>query len=327
MKVLLTGATGFAGSHMAELLVAQGWDVVCAVRAESGLRHLEGACVELVTLDNLEDWVLHNDPVDYVIHVAAATRARDYDGYRKANVELTRGVLERLAEPRLARALKRFVLVSSQGAAGPSPDGRTPVTESDPPHPVSLYGRSKLEAEQVALSYADRLPVTIVRPSTVFGPRDTDVLGLFRAARFGLAPCLSGPPRLVSIVYVQDLIRGILAAATSDKSLGQTYFLANPEPVVWKEFSLQVCRIIGRRGIVLPLPLPLMRIVAAVGDRVSKYTDFTPLFRTEKLEEMRQIAWVCSAQKAHDDLGWQADTPIPDAVRTTAEWYRAHCWI
>jgi nucleoside-diphosphate-sugar epimerase len=327
MRALLTGATGFIGSHMAELLVAKGWEVVCAVRTESGLRHLEGACVQLVTLDNLEDWVLHNDPVDYVIHVAAATRARNYDGYRKANVELTRGLLERLAEPRLSNALKRFVLVSSQGAAGPSPDGKMPVTESDPPHPVSLYGRSKLEAEQITLSYADLVPVTIVRPSTVFGPRDTDVLGLFRAAKFGLAPCLSGPPRLVSIIYVQDSIRGILAAATSDRSVGQTYFLANPEPVVWREFSLQVCRIMGRRGILLPLPLPLMRIVAAVGDQISKYTGFTPLFRTEKLEEIKQIAWVCSTEKAHDDLGWQAETAVPDAVRVTAEWYRAHGWI
>ena len=94
MKVLVTGGTGFIGSHMAELLVARGCDVVCPVRDISTLRHLDGISVRVIALDKLEQELAPATGFDYVIHLAAATRARDYEGYRAGNVELTRRLLE-----------------------------------------------------------------------------------------------------------------------------------------------------------------------------------------------------------------------------------------
>lgn len=327
MNALVTGATGFIGSHMAEFLINRGFDVVCPVRDIGRLRHLSGIAATVIGYDQLESEIQAGDGFDYVIHLAGATRAPDYESYRMANVERSRALLELFSSEGCRSRLKRFVLVGSQAAAGPAEDGAGPVQESDPPRPVSLYGRSKLEAERTVLSYGDRLPVTVIRPPTVFGPRDTDVLDVFKLVRYRLAPCLAGPDRLVSIIYVEDLVEAIYAACTSPNACSNVYFAANPEPVVWRLFVLEVARICGYSAITVRIPLLVMKIAAAAGDLVGRLTGSAPLFRSEKLEEMRQIAWVCSSEKAYKDLAWAPKTPIEEAIEKTARWYRENGWI
>jgi 2-alkyl-3-oxoalkanoate reductase len=327
MRVLLTGATGFIGSHLAELLLDQGWDVVCLTRNPRELKHVAGKPFRAVDLPSLEAEIRRGDTYDYVIHLAGATRGLTYDSYYRANVDLTRTLLELCSTTQCASTLRRFVLVSSQAAVGPSAEDGTPVTESTSCKPVSLYGRSKLEAERVATGFMDRLPMTVIRPPTVFGPRDVDVLGVFRSARFRLAPCLAGPDRLVSIIYVEDLVGGILKACLAEETLGETYFLANPQPVVWREFAVEVARVMGYRALVLPIPLAAMKAAALAGDVAGRLSGKAKLFRTEKLEEMRQLAWVCSPDKAFRHMGWQTATPLDEAIRKTVRWYRTNGWI
>ncbi|MBI4963484.1 MAG: NAD(P)-dependent oxidoreductase [Desulfomonile tiedjei] len=327
MRFLVTGATGFIGSHMAELILAKGWEAVCPVRDSLALRNLKGIPVRVIAAGDLEAEISVNGAFDYVIHLAGATRAPDYDGYWESNVKWTRELLEKLVNSSWKDSLKRFVLVSSQAAIGPSTDDGACKTESDPLCPVSLYGRSKAEAEQVALSFMDRVPVTIVRPPTVFGPRDTDVLGVFKCVRYRIAPYIAGPDRLVSIIYVEDLVEGILAAAMSPASEGGVYFLANPEPVVWRKFALEVARVMGKSSVAVPVPLFAMKLLARAGDIVGKFRGVTPLFRTEKLEEMKQIAWVCSPEKAFTDLRWRPRFSLDEAIRKTAAWYRENGWL
>jgi dihydroflavonol-4-reductase len=327
MRVLVTGATGFVGSHMAELVMARGWEVVCPVRDPLSLRNLKGIPARVVSIQDLDEEIANNGTFDYVIHLAGATRATDYQSYWEANVKWTGDLLERFADSSNNSILKRFVLVSSQAATGPSPDDGACRTESDPLCPISLYGRSKAEAEKVALGYKDRVPITIVRPSTVFGPRDTDVLGVFKCARYRLAPCIGGPDRLVSVIYVEDLVEGILAAALSQASEGEVYFMANPEPVVWREFALEVARIMGTRAAAVPVPLFAMKVLALAGDILGKFRGVTPLFRSEKLEEMKQIAWVCSPEKAFTELSWKPRFPLDEAIRRTAAWYQENGWL
>jgi dihydroflavonol-4-reductase len=327
MKVLVTGGTGFIGSHMVELLLRKGHEVVCLVRDESSLKHLHGMAVPTVRLDGVKESLTGTAAVDVVIHMAGATRGLDYESYRTANVILTELLLQLCAARQEESPLTRFVLVSSQAAAGPCRTDGLSVTETDASSPVSLYGRSKLEAEQVAASFSACVPLTIIRPPTVFGPRDRDVLGVFQCARRGLAPCLAGPDRVVSIVYVEDLVDGILAAALSPKAIGQTYFLANPEPVVWREFGLTVARVMGYRAVCVPIPLVAMKLAALAGDMVGHLSGSAKLFRSEKLEEMKQIAWICSPDKARQELNWRAATTLEDAVAKTAAWYKKNGWI
>ncbi len=169
--------------------------------------------------------------------------------------------------------------------------------------------------------------MTVIRPPTVIGPRDSDVLGVFKISRYRLAPCLAGPDRLVSIIYVEDLVEGIHAACVSPNACSGVYFAANPEPVVWRSFVLDVARICGYSAIPVPIPLSLMRIAATAGDLISKLTGSAPLMRSEKLEEMKQIAWVCSSEKAYTALNWIPKTSLENAIKKTALWYRENGWI
>lgn len=272
-------------------LLEAGHSVTCAVRDISKLNHLSDLPATLITFDELFEKRLPG-PFEYVIHVAGLTRALAYDEYFRANVLLTRKLLLLCSET-YSDSVRKFVLVSSQAAAGPSGKNSAPVIEEDTPRPVSQYGKSKLEAEQEAFRHIDRLPIVIVRPPTVFGPRDKDVLGVFKAAKLRLSPYIAGPGRLVSVIYVEDLVDGLLKAAVSENAVGQTYFMSNSQPVVWREFTLQVARIMGYKTLSLPIPVAAMRFAAIIGDVVGKARGTANLFRSEKLEEMLQIAWVC----------------------------------
>jgi nucleoside-diphosphate-sugar epimerase len=327
MRFLVTGATGFVGSHLAELLVLRGEEVVCPVRNTDKLRYLKNIPVKVVDFNLLEPFLKHDGSFDYVIHLAAATRGLHYHDYWKANVDQTRRLLELFASEAQGKCLKRFVLVSSQAAAGPSSHDGRPVVETDPPNPLSSYGESKLEAERLTLSYSKILPITVVRPPTVFGPRDGDVLGVFKCAQWGFVPYIAGPDRLVSLIYVEDLVEGILTAAQNPIAEGKTYFIAYSSPVVWREFVLQIAKEMRPKVLAIPVPVHLIKLVALAGDGISRMRGSPTLFRLEKFQEMKQIAWVCSSERARNDLHWTAATPLPQAIRKTANWYRENGWL
>ncbi len=324
MRALVTGGTGFIGSHMVELLLELGWEVVCPVRKTNAVRHLAGIGIRAVPMDALAGLIRSGPPFNYVIHLAGNVAGSDYESLHRDNVHLTASLLNLLLNSPHRESLRKFVLVSSQAAGGPSPADGAPLRECDPPRPVSLYGKSKLEAERVVMNYAGSIPVTIVRPATVFGPRDPNVLFLFRAARYGLALCVAGPDRLMSLVFVSDLVRGIAAAALSPESAGETYFMANAEPVVSRQFCVNLAGVMGRRAVPVPLPVAAWKAVAFVGELTGKLKGSPSVLCYDKLTDMVQSAWVCSVEKARDQLEWEAETPVEEAIARTAQWYQEH---
>jgi nucleoside-diphosphate-sugar epimerase len=327
MKFLITGATGFVGSHIVEAVIHAGFSVVCPVRDPSSIGHLRDLPVQVIPWVDFEKALPDVGPFDYVIHGAAATRALNYNQYHVGNVQLTERLLRSFVATSHGQSLKRFVFISTQAVAGPSNCQEKPLDEDATPAPISPYGKTKLEAEKLVIEAGDTLPVTIIRPSTVFGPRDTDVLGVFRSVRWGIVPNISGPARYVSIIYVEDLTNGIIAALFSPQTLGKVYFMTNPEPVVWREFAFLIAGLTGHRAIGISVPVPCIFLVARVGNILSNITGSPLLLRTDKALEMTQEAWVCSPERAFTDFGWRAGTTLEDAVVKTAAWYRTHGWL
>ncbi len=133
-------------------------------------------------------------------------------------------------------SLKRFVHISSQAAVGPSPS-RIPITEETAPHPITSYGKSKWQAEEECLKASSDLAITIVRPPVVYGPRDKDVFEFFSTVNKGLQPTVGFGEKLVSMIHVQDLVRGFVMAAESAAAIGRTYFISSKSVYGWKEIG------------------------------------------------------------------------------------------
>ncbi|MBC7187002.1 MAG: NAD-dependent epimerase/dehydratase family protein [Calditrichaeota bacterium] len=324
MKALVTGANGFIGSHLVERLVQQGHQVRCLVRATSNLRWLQGLDVEF-TQGSLAD-PSSLEPalggVQVVFHLAGATKAATREGFFAANTQGTANLL------RACRAAghPRVVFVSSQAAAGPS-DGVRAKTELDQSAPLTAYGESKLQAELLVREYAAEGEAVIVRPPVVFGPRDRDVLVLFRYVAHRLCPLLGRGPRLLSIVYVDDLVSGLLLAATSPKAIGNTYFVCNDQPVDWEAFADTIAAAMGHRCLKVHVPEALLPPVAAVSEAAARLMGRPALISREKAREMRQRYWVCDNARAKADLGFAPKVSIEEGAKLTLAWYRAQGWL
>lgn len=332
--VFVTGGTGFVGSHLVEHLLASGaTDVRCLVRSDP--KWLSGLPVTIIRGDLDENDALDAGLKDVgtVYHVAALTRAPAYDAFRRANVEGTRRLLERVraadatasAIPTPSRRLQRVVLVSSLAAVGradvPVPD------ESAPLRPVSMYGRSKMEMEALVPEFAD-LPITVVRPPAVYGPRETDIFTFFQTLSRGVCPIVgAGTEPALSLVHVQDLVRGMAAAAASPAAAGGTFFLGNGAPYSWGHIRDAAAAALGRRVLTLRIPRALVRPVGAASEWVGRLTGAYPPLNREKATEILEAATMCSSQRAMETFGYAPDTPLEDGMAATIAWYRERRWL
>jgi nucleoside-diphosphate-sugar epimerase len=328
---LVTGSSGFVGSHLVEALAGAGWEVRRLVRPESpaGGPELPAALARRVSTHVVD----YGDPAglgsaaaldgaDAVFHVAGVTRRRTLRDFRGGNVAPTLALLDALAAR--PRPPGRFVLVSSQAAAGPAAAPDRPRTEADAPEPVGAYGHSKREAERLVAAHPGGVPWTVVRPAAVYGPRDVDFLPAFRAAARGVAVYPGPRDALLSVVYVADLARALVLAATTPAAAGRTYFVASEERVGWPAVYAAAAAAAGR-----PLrwaasaPAWALGAAAAAGDAYGTATGRHPLLTREKARLARARWWCCSAARARVELGWRAEVGLAEGARRAYAWYRA----
>lgn len=326
MRALVTGGTGFIGSHLVEALLSAGCQVRCLVRSRRRLRWLTGLPVELHEGDCTDPASLRAAVrgVQQIYHLAGVTRARRPEAYFLHNAEGTRHLLE--ACVRENRRVERFVYLSSQAAAGPATEGR-PVREEDPPRPLTPYGESKRRGEEEALRFRDRVSSIILRPSAVYGPRDRDFLLFFRLVDRGLLIRFGGKPRTVSLCYVEDLIPGILAAGERPVPSGSIYFLADPRPYPWEEVEA-ACRIAirpdARR---LRLPAWLLWAAAWGGEVFGAVSGREVILNRARAAELLEGRWSCEVSRAERELGFAPKWGLQEGIRRTVAWYRSQGWL
>jgi dihydroflavonol-4-reductase len=307
-KAVVTGASGFVGSHLAERLLARGWEVVAALRPSSSFRWLEGLAVRRLDVEFARPFRL--PPCDAVFHAAGRIRGAALEEFREGNRDLAVRTLE-------ASDTGRFVLVSSLAAQGPHPCAE----EGLPSAPISRYGTSKREGELAVLERAGTTPVTVIRPPVVYGPRDFGLLDLFKAVSSGVRPVIGGPKR-VSLVHARDLAEGIALAAEKPEGAGELFYVSNEDALEMSGILKAAERVLGVRALPLPVPDRVLRGWGALSESASRLLGRTPMLGRDKALEMTQSHWCCSPAKAARVLGWKARIPLEQGLEETIGWYR-----
>lgn len=324
---LLTGATGFIGSHLAGSLLKQGFRVRALVRPTSDLRWIKGLDIEFASGSLQDNSFLEqaSSGVDYIFHLAGAVKAKDPKDFYLHNTRATINLAK--AAITAAPGLKRFLFASSQAAAGPAECLERPVCERDECRPLSDYGRSKLQAEQELMEISGKLPVTIVRPPSVYGPRDTEVLTYFKWVNRGLALLPGFGTRHANLIYVKDLVDGMMLAAASQSSPGKTYFLAEDRSYSWDQISETIAGCLGKRILKLHMPLQLASLTALFNEAGAYILNEPAMVTRQKVREMSQRYWTVSSQAAKNDFGFQCRYDLERGMAETAKWYKEQGWI
>jgi 2-alkyl-3-oxoalkanoate reductase len=328
MRVLVTGASGFLGSHIAEQLAEAGHSVVALVRKSSNTKFLSKLPgLELAT-GSVEDAASVRAAmagVSAVIHSAGLVKARDEAEFFRTNTEGTRNLLEAARE--VAPGLQRFVFVSSLAAVGPSLDGR-PVAGDSEPHPVTHYGRSKLAAERLVRSAKDQLPITIIRPPMIYGPRDNEAFAFFQSVSMRFLPYLGDGKNTMSVVYASDAANACIQAIDHDVPSGSAYFVDDGKVYVWLDMLKDIERAVGKPALVrLSIPFPIVRGAALFNEVMSKVTGKAVMLTRDKLMELSAPHWVCDSSDTRRDLGWAPKVSWEEGTRLAAKWYRDNGWL
>lgn len=326
IKVVVTGGSGFIGSHTAEHLVAQGCRVQCLLRPrQSSDGWLRGLPVERLHVELTDPRALR--PIlrdaDYVVHIAGRTKARRREEFYRDNVIVTRSLLSAAAD---SRALKNFCHVSSLTVVGPSPDGR-PLTEEASYSPITAYGFSKMQAEEVCREFAGRLPIVILRPPAVYGPRDRDILEIFRWVRRGIAPVMGSSGKTLSLIHVTDLARGLVLALTSAVTPGKTYFISDGVLRSYRELIGILAGFLRVKPRFLRVPAPFLQVAACVSECWSWLGSAPPVLNLDKVRDLLAPHWICDSNLLRAETGFEAEIPIEAGLRATWEWYTAHGWL
>jgi nucleoside-diphosphate-sugar epimerase len=356
-KALVTGSNGFVGSHLVEALLSRGYEVSCLVRKTSNLRWIQALKVSFVygELNDKESLKKSVRDQDFVFHLGGLTKAQNSNDYYKANHMGTKNLVEATFETN--PGTKRLIYVSSQAAAGPGKD-MTPLNENSPCNPITDYGKSKLLGEKAVLAYKDKLPITIIRPPGIYGPRDTEILGekavlsfkdklpitiirppgiygprdteifiFFKLIKNHIKPLFGFRESYLSLVYVKDLVEGICLAAESEKAAGQIYYIANEKPNSFSDAENLIQKALKVKAIFIRIPIFLFMFSAFLSQQFSSIKGKAASFNTQKAREISAHYWICDVSKVKEELGFSTNYTLEQGAIETVNWYKQNNWL
>jgi dihydroflavonol-4-reductase len=323
MRALVTGAAGFVGSTLCRRLCQMGEPPRCFILPGDDLAPLAKLPAQIIRGDVTDEAGLDRaiEGCDAVIHLAGIRRAPEREAFMRVNAEGTRRVCEAIVR---TGGKARLVLAGSLAAVGPREDS---PNEDAPFAPRDWYGESKAEAERIAYTFADRMPVVVARPSRILGPGDRENLFFFKIVSRGLKVSLWGEPKPVfSFIDVEDVVDALLLFATRPEAVGQSFFVSH-ETATMEALQDEVARALGKRVLTLHVPRTGLRAAGALADVISKATGRRLPVSRKLAQQLLVPGWTCSIAKAKEWLGFQAKTPIAESIDRAARGYREAGWL
>lgn len=337
-KILVTGAAGFIGSHLVESLMADGHTVRALIQPGMPTDNLKKVSPELVQGDIRDKAAMARavEGVERVFHLAAFARhdvtVPDAD-YMAVNVEGTRNVLD---AARSAGA-KRVVFTATIEAVGMSKTG-APLTEDTPQEPRNVYGRTKLEAENLVRDYFKQtgFETVVVRPPMTYGPRDVLLYQrLFKIIGLGFYPLIGSGQALTEFCFVKNQVHGIRLAMERGRP-GGVYFISDNRSYSIEEVVKAIASVMGKSVFTPHIPVPVAWVMGVGFEVMSKVFPFYP-FKIKQTGRppfsRKTVAWTsesklyCDISRARNELGYKAPYDLESGLRETVDWYRAAGWL
>jgi nucleoside-diphosphate-sugar epimerase len=327
MRVLVTGGSGFLGSHVAEQLSVAGHTVVALVRPSSNvsfLKTLQGVELACGAVEDLDSFKKAARGVDAIVHSAGVVKARSPEEFHLVNVTGTENAIA--AAKSAGPGLKKLVYVSSVTVVGPSVDGK-PVS-ADSRNPPTHYARSKLAAEDAVFAAKDDVPVVVLRPPMIYGPRDPESFAFFQSVSRRFLPYLGTGENTLVVIYASDAASACIKAITADVPSGSRYFLDDGRVYVWKDMLADIESALGKKALVrFSVPFAALKIAAFASEMAGKATNRAVMLTRDKINELAAPHWICDSSDTRRDLGWEPQVQWAEGARRSVEWYRAAGWL
>ena len=325
-KVLITGASGFLGYHIIQSAIENGLEVYGAIRKNSNVDHLKGLPVKYLFL-NYEDEddmvrLLTDNSIEYIIHSAGVTKAIKQEVYDHVNAAYTINLAT--AAVKAGIGLKKLVFISSLAAVGPLTTHDLKITEETTPNPVTAYGRSKLLAEKKLATLA--LPVTILRPTAIYGPRDKDIFIMVKTVNNGLDPYMGNFLQQLSFVHARDVADVAVQALFKTNALG-IYNITDGNNYSRYQFSDITKVLLKKKAVRFHIPMPMIKLLAYCLETTNGWLKKPAVINREKLNELAAKNWICDISKAKSELAFVPKFDLQSGLENTLEWYTANKWL
>lgn len=333
-KILITGAGGFIGSFIVEEALARNYDTWAGIRNSTNREYLQDNRIHFIDLQynnksNLKKQLLEKKNTlgkwDYIIWNLGATKCRHPEDFDKINYGLVKIFTEALIETDTVP--EQFIMMSSLGAWGAgNEESYAPICPTDIPQPETLYGKSKLKAEQHLQSLPE-FPYVILRPTGVYGPREKDYFLMIKSIKWGIDFSVGYKPQALTFIYVKDLVKIIFLVI--DKGVKQKgYFISDGVVYTSSDFRKYVAKAL-KKHFILPLRLPLwgLKIVSYSVAFCASLIGKTSTLNPDKYRIMKQRNWICDTSALQKELGFTADYPLEKGIEECISWYKTVGWL
>ena len=324
-KVLITGASGFLGYHIITSAAKEGYDVYAAIRKSSNVKHLQHLSVNYIELDyndtNGLEKLFEEKGFDYVIHAAGTTKANSDAEYDLVNNIYTQNLAEAAAK---SKKVKRFVFISSLASIGPSNKAGENITEDTPRNPVTAYGKSKLNAENNLKNAG--IATTVFRPTAIYGPREKDIFIVTKTLSRGIDAYIGRTEQQLSFVYGPDMGE-VAVKALTQTGPSTDYNITDGKSYSRYAYADIVKAVLQKKAVRFHLPLPVIKTILFLVERINKAMNKVPAVSIEKLKELTAVNWACDISKAKKELGFEPKFDLEKGLEATINWYKENKWL